>query len=570
MLAEAVEDGVKSPPQARRAAAPRRGLVERVRAWLAFTALDGRSAPRAAANAPFEPRGMQGFVLLALVPGLLLLLAVGTIFWRPLTAEPDSLSTIPVDVPAQTDVERSLVHNIAVLREGLWEARLPPWSDLPSKGLGRISNPQMHAELASLIGEIAALGASIANRAPPGVHRDRVIVGQIVDLQNRLRAMDSRLGGTRSVIAYHLGLLALWAGDAGDAEPQFASALAIVHNTQPLDDVGRHRLDGIEASSSYGLGLAEAGRGLWARAIADFDVALAAACRAASEGGSNAGFGFVLGRPELVALDTRSIRNDRLIALLRARNLGDEAGRAAVTSPSCAQLQNPSRSAPSGDADAEARALFTALPAGGDTTLAANLQMRAALMGERDVVQRLSFEGADAESMQAQALAHAIAGFEATDNAVDKSALADLQKLSVLRSKLAAQIANGTLSEPENDPAWVWSDPGLFVAWKTAVGAGVADELLAKADNVRDANPGLASALYGVVLDNRAWLSSTSVFDAWWRLNTGTSLDFVLTMLALAAGLSAALLLLLHRWRATYRTTFESYHHEDRLRAPEG
>ena len=60
------------------------------------------------------------------------------------------------------------------------------------------------------------------------------------------------------------------------------------------------------------------------------------------------------------------------------------------------------------------------------------------------------------------------------------------------------------------------------------------------------------------------------MFDAWWRLNTGTSLSFVLTMLLLAAAITGMLLLFLLRWRQTYRTAFESWHHSDRMRAPEG
>ncbi len=571
MLAEAA--GVKSPPPqtpAKRIAAPSRGLLERARGWLLFTAIDGRSKPRARANAPFAPRSPRGFIILAMVPGIVLLLVAAMIFWRPVSADPDMLSVIPIDAPAQTPVERKLIQNIGVLREGIWEARLPPWSDVPVKGMARVSNPDVHAALESLLGEIAAFGEAIGNRSPPGVHRDRVFLGQIADLRQRLSAIDAKLGGVRSITAYHLGLLALWAGDAADAEPQFSSVVAIARKTAPVDDVGRQRLDGIEASAAYGLGLAEAGRGLWQKAIGDFDAALTASCRAAVDGKMNtqADFGYALGRANLVTLDTRAIRNDRLIALLHER------GGVAITSPTCGQLLSPAGGAPTGDAEAEARALFASLAAAGDPTLAVNLQLRAALMGERDVVQQLSFDGADAELLQAQFLARAIAGLEQagdTDAAgVDKSALADLQKLSVLKSKLAAQLRNGTLSEPESDPAWNWSDPTLFRDWKNAAAAAIAAELLAKAEDVRRANPGLAAALYGVVIDNRGWLPGADVFDAWWRLNTGTSLAFVLAMLAVAAAITGVLLMVLRRWRRTYRTTFESWHHSDRLRAPEG
>ncbi len=153
---------------------------------------------------------------------------------------------------------------------------------------------------------------------------------------------------------------------------------------------------------------------------------------------------------------------------------------------------------------------------------------------------------------------------------VDKSALADLQKLSVLKSRLAAQLHNGTLAEPESDPAWTWSDPSLFGKWKTAVAASLANSIMAQAADATRDNPGLAAALYNVVLDNRAWLPALAVSDAWWRLNTGTSLGFVLAMLALAAAITGVLLLILRRWRQTYRATFESWHHSDRIRAPEG
>ncbi len=569
MLAEAARDEIKVPP-ARHAATPRRRLWERAKGWVLFSAIDGRGEKRARLNAPFEPRNRRGVAFLALVPGLLLLLAAGVIFWRPLMAEPDTLSTLPLVVPAQTEVERKLIRNIAALRDGIWEARLPPWSSVPIKGMARVSNLEVHDTLEALLREIAEFGAAIGNRAPPGVQRDRVFLSQIADFRTRLQIIDGKLGGVRSVTAYHLGLLALWAGDAADAEPQFAGVLTIARNTKPLDDVGRQRLDGIEASAAYGLGLTEAARGAWQKALADFDAALAASCRAAALGKTRADFGFALGAANLVPLDTRSIRNDRLVALIRARNGGDETARAAVTSPSCGQLLSPSKTAPSGDADAEARALFASLSVADDPTLAANLQLRAALMGERDVVQRLAFEGADAEATQAQALARAVTGLEAADSGVDKSALADLQKLGILKSKLAADIGNGALLEPESDPAWSWSDPTVFMAWKNAVASALAAQLLAKADEVRDGNPGLAAALYGVVLDNRGWLSGTDVFDAWWRLNTGTSLAFVLSLLGAAAGLTLVLLLALGRWRRTYRTTFESYHHDDRVRAPEG
>jgi hypothetical protein len=571
MLAEAAEDsGVKAPPPqtpSKRRVASSRGLLDRVQGWLLFTAIDGRSVSRARANAPFEPRGSRGFVLLALVPGLLLLIATGVIFWRPILAEPDVLSTIPVDAPSQTPVERKLIGNIAMLRDGIWEAKLPPWSDVPLKGMARVSNPEVHADLVALLAEIRNFGDAIADHAPPNAHRDPVFLGQVADLRQRLGVIDGKLGGVRAVTAYHLGLLSLWAGDSADAEPQFASALDIARKTEPLDDVGKQRLDGIEASAAYGHGLAEAGRGLWQQAIADFDAALTASCRAAADSNNNmqGDTGFALGRANLVALDTRSIRNDRLIAMLHVKT-------AAVTSPSCGQLLSPSKTAPSGDADAEARALFAASSAAGDPTLAANLQLRAALMGARDTVQQLAFDGGDAELGQAQALARAIAGLDpATDaRGVDKSALADLQKISVLKARLAAQLRNGTLSEPENDPAWNWSDPSLFRAWKTATASALASELLGAADTARDDNPGLAAALYGVVLDNKSWLPGTAVFDAWWRLNTGTSLSFVLTMLLVAAAITGLLLLFLLRWRQTYRTAFESWHHSDRMRAPEG
>ncbi|HEX4302588.1 MAG TPA: hypothetical protein VHZ78_07330 [Rhizomicrobium sp.] len=571
MLADAAQDSVKPPPpQARRVAAPSRGLVDRAKGWLLFTAIDGRTKSRARGNAPFAPRRQRGLILAALAPGLALLLIIGAIFWRPISAEPETLSAIPIPLPAQTAVERKRIQNIAVLREGLWEARLPPWSDVPVKGMARVSNPQVHAELATLIGEIASFGDAINDRGPPNAQRDGVFLGQIADLRSRLGAVDGKLRGMRSVTAYHLGLLALWAGDAADAEPQFASAVDIARKTQPLDDVGKQRLDGIEASASYGLGLAEAGRGLWQKAIGEFDAALAAACRAAADAGTNsqADSGFTLTRANLVPLDTRSIRNDRLIALLHAR------GAVTVTSPTCAQLLAPSPNAPSGDADAEARALFASLPAAGDPTLAANLQLRAALMGEGDVVQRLSFDNADAEAQQAQSLAHAIAGLEipadGAADGVDKSALGDLRHLSTLKTRLAAQLHSGTLTEPQSDPSWTWSDPTLFANWKSDIASSVANALLAEADSVHDDNPGVSAALYDLILDNRAWLPTSAVFDAWWRLNTGTSLGFVLTMLAIAAAISLMLFLILRRWRQTYRTTFESWHHADRQRAPEG
>ncbi|HXC54339.1 MAG TPA: hypothetical protein VNU97_03515 [Rhizomicrobium sp.] len=579
MLAEAVDEGVKAPPPqapAKRAAAPSRPVFERLKGWLLFAAVDGRSEPRARANAPFEPRSRRGFILAALAPGLVLLLAAGAVLIRPLPGDPDTLSAIPIEPPSQTPAERKLIQNIAVLREGLWEAKLAPWSSVPARGLARVSNPDVHAALAALLGEIASFADAIEDRAPPGVHRDKVFLGQIADLRTRLAAIDAQLGGMRSVTAYHLGLLALWAGDAADAEPQFASVVDIARKTEPLDAGGRQRLDGIEASATYGLGLAEAARGAWGKAVGDFDAALAAACRAAADGKTNtqADFGFALGDADLVPLDTRSIRNDRLVALLRARGGNDEAARVAVTSPTCAELLSPSGSAPRGDADAEARALFPALSVAGDPTLAANLELRAALMGDGDVVQRLSFDGGDAAAVAAQSLARAIAGLEPAADAggdgIDRSALADLQKISVLKARLAAQLRSATLSEPESDPAWNWSDPALFAAWKRAIAADVAAELLARAQSVQDENPGLAAALYGVVRENSSWLPATAVFDAAWRLNTGTSLGLVLWLVAIAAVMSAILFALLHRWRQTYRTTFESYHHADRLRAPEG
>ena len=547
-----------------------RGLFYRLRSWVMFVAIDGRAEQRARSNAPFEPRSARAFVLLALVPGLFLLLLAAALFWRPLSAEPETLSTIPIDVPAQTAVERRLIQNIVLLREGIWEARLPAWSVLPSKGMARVSNTDIHAPMAALLSDIASFGETFASRATPGAHRDRVFLGQVSDLRAQLRAFDTKLGGVRSVTAYHLGLLALWAGDAADAEPQFQSVIAIAQKTEPLDDVGRQRLAGLEAAAAYGLGLAQAGRGQWRTAMASFDSALTAACRAAALNNIQADFGFTLNAANLVPLDTRSIRNDRLVALLAARNSSDETARLAVTNPSCAQLLSPSKYAPSGDADAEARSLFNTLSVAGDPILAANLQLRAALMGDRDVVQRLAFDNGDAEAAQAQSLARAVSGIEQSDNSVDKSALADLQKLSQLKSQLAAGLGNGTLAEPESDPAWNWSDPTVFMDWKNSVASVLAAELLAKAEDVRAGNPGLAAALYGLVLDNSAWFSTSDVVDAWWRLNTGISLAFALSLLAMAAALSAGCALILSAWRKTYRTTFESYHHDDRVRAPEG
>src|SRR5258707_787150 len=101
---------------------------------------------------------------------------------------------------------------------------------------------------------------------------------------------EPKLAGVRSVTAYHLGLPALWAGDAADAEPQFESVIAIAQKTEPLDEVGRQRLAGIEAAAAYGLGLAQAGRGQWRTAIAQFDLALPAACPAAAPDQEQADF----------------------------------------------------------------------------------------------------------------------------------------------------------------------------------------------------------------------------------------------------------------------------------------
>lgn len=575
MLAETIEDGVKAPQSERTpSASPRsRGWRDRIRGLVLFEAIDGRSRDRAHANAPFAPRRSRGLILLAAVPGLLLLAVAGALFWHPLASDPDTLSTIPVAAPSQTAGERKLIQKIGVLREGLWEARLPPWTSVPYRGIARVSNPDVHDTLDALLREISSFGDTIGDRAPPGVRRDRIFLGQLADLRARLKMVDAKLGGVRSITAYHLGLLALWAGDAADAEPQFESAIAIAQKTEPLDDEGKLRLDGIAAAASYGLGLSQASRGLWKEAIANFDAALTAACRASLDGQTNnkADTGFVLGRNSLVPLDTRSVRNDRLIALLQSRG---EA--VAVTSPTCSQLLAPAGNAASGDADAEARALFPSLSIAGDPTLAANLQLRAALMGDRDVVQQLSFDGTDAsaEVVQAQSLARAIAGLEPLGDAgaggVDKSALSDLQHLSVLKARLNAQLNNATLTEPESDASWNWSDPTLFHDWKKGAGAALAGALLARAGEAEADNPGLAAALYGVVIDNRAWMPTTAVTDAWWRINTGISLTFALWMLALAAAVSAALFVVLRRWRETYRTTFESYHHDDRIHAPEG
>lgn len=579
MLAEAIDDGVKTPPpappkaKARRKAASTRGLFDRFTGWTVFQGVDGRSEKRARTNGPFDPRSPRGIIGLALVPGVLLFAVTMALAWNPVSAEPDVLSTIPVDVPAQTSVERRLIQNIGVLREGIWEAKLPPWLVVPSKGMARVSNPDVHEALERLFTDLRNFGDPIGYRAPPGVRRDRVFLSQVSDLRQRLRVIDAQLGGVRSITAYHLGLLSLWAGDAAGAESQFQSVVDIARKTEPLDDEGQQRLDGIEASAAYGLGLAQAARGLWKPAIASFDSALLASCRAAVDSKTNtqADFGYVLNRDNLVALDTRAIRNDRLVALLRARNAGDDAARTAVTSPTCAQLINPA-GAPRGDADAEARALFSSLAIVGDPVFAANLQLRAALLGERDVVQQLTFDDASADIMQAQSLARAIVGLDGIGGAnnVDKSALADLQKISVLKSRLGSQLQSGTLSEPEADPAWMWSDPELFVNWKSGVGSALAASLLARADGLTEHNPSLAAALYGVVIENRSWLPTVSVSDAWWRLNTGTSLAFVMWMLAISAAISGIVFLFLWRWRQTYRSTFESYHHDDRINAPEG
>ncbi len=580
MLADAIEDGAKksATPRARTEYVRPRSLFARFKGFVLFEAIDGRRADGAHANGPFALRRSRGLVLLAGVPGLLVLLIGGALSWHPLPGDPDSLTSIPIPAPPQTAIEGKLIQKIGVLREGIWEARLPPWSSVPLKGLARVSNPDVHEKLDALLREIASFGDAIADRGPPGVRRDGVFLGQVADLRSRLKVIDAELGGVRSVTAYHLGLLALWAGDAADAEPQFESVVQIARKTEPLDDKGRQRLDGIAAGASYGLGLADAGRGMWKKAVTEFDAALASACRASADGATNAGAdtGFSLGRANLIPLDTRAIRNDRLVALLRARNGGDASGSVAATSPTCSQLLAPSAGGARGDADAEARALSSSLSIAGDPTLAANIQMREALLGDRDGVQQLSFDGADAsaEALQGQALARAIAGLDPIGESglgdLDRSALSDLQHLSVLKARLAAQLKNATLSEPEGDPTWNWSDPALFHDWKRGVGAALASALLAQAGDVEADNPGIAAALYNVVIDNRAWMPASAVTDAWWRLNTGISLGFMLALLAIAAAITAGLFLILRRWRETYRTTFESYHHDDRLHAPEG
>ncbi|MBV8777664.1 MAG: hypothetical protein JO258_10760 [Alphaproteobacteria bacterium] len=573
MLADTVDETVKPEaapkPATRRRAAPARGLIDRVKGWIAFHAVDGRTPARARGNAPFDAQSPRGLIAFALLPGVLLLVITFILSWNPISATPDVLSTVPIEPPLQTPVEKKLIQNIGVLREGIWEAKLPPWSDIPTKGMARVSNPDVHAALDKLFADMAAFGDTIGDSAVPGVHRDRVFLMQIADLRSRLRTIDAQLGGGRSITSYHLGLLALWAGDAVDAEPQFRTVVDIARNTESVDDEGQQRLDGIEAAAAYGLGLAEAGRSQGKAALGHFDQALTAACRVNRQ----ADFGFTLGKANLVELDTRSIRNDRLVALLRARNAGDDAARNAIISPTCAQLLSVPANVPRGDVDDEARALFSTLSITGDPTLAVNLQLRAALMGERDVVQQLTVDDGSAELMQAQSLAHAIAGLEGAGDAaagVDKSALADLQKISVLKARLAAQLRNATLAEPESDPSWTWSDPGLFVAWRNSTAAALARTLIGAADAATAENPSLAAALYGVVIDNRSWFPTVAVSDAWWRLNTGTSLAFVLWMIAIAGALSGLTLWFLWRWRRTYRATFESYHHDDRLRSPEG
>ncbi len=176
MLAEAA--GVKSPPPqtpAKRIAAPSRGLLERAKGWLLFTAIDGRNESRARANAPFAPRNPRGFVLLAMVPGILLLLATAAIFWRPIAADPDMLSSIPIDTPAQTPVERKLIRNIALLREGIWEARLPPWSEIRSRAWRASAIPRCMPRSRRCSARSPAFGETIGDRSPPGVRaRPRV------------------------------------------------------------------------------------------------------------------------------------------------------------------------------------------------------------------------------------------------------------------------------------------------------------------------------------------------------------------------------------------------------------
>jgi hypothetical protein len=567
MLADAIQDSVKAPTKSRRSGAPSRGLLDRLRGFVLFQAIDGRDSRTAHANGPFERRRSRGLYAAALIPGALLLLGTGALAWHPLNADPDMLATIAISAPSQTPAEKKLIGKIALLREGIWEARLTPWEEIPSKGMARVSNGDIHTALADLIGQITTFGQTVGDRAPPGIVRDRVFLAQIADYRAQLKSIEAKIGTGRSIIAYHLGLLALWAGDTADAEPQFQSVLEIAQRTQAIDAVGRQRLDGLEASANYGLGLAAAAQHDWSKAIAGFDASLAAACRASADGPGDSGF--KLTPANLVALDTRAVRNDRLIALVRGR--ADDDLRA-VTSPTCAQLMAPAKSAPTGDADAEARALFGSLAIDGDPVLAANLELRAALMGERDTVQRLYFDGTDAgvDVMQAQSLARAIAGLDTEAGGVDRSALTDIQHLSALKTRLDNQLRAGSLSEPESDPTWNWSDPSLFGRWKKAVAASLADSILAQAADATRDNPGLAAALYGVVLDNRAWMPASAVTDAWWRLNTGMSLGFALWMLAISAALSGALFLLLRRWRETYRTTFESWHHDDRLNAPEG
>ena len=568
MLADAIQDGVKAPAKPQRSRAPTRGMFDRLRGLVLFEAIDGRDHRTANANGAFERRSARGLYAAALIPGVLLFLAAGAFAWHPLNADPDTLTTLAVSAPSQTPAEKNVIGKIALLREGIWEARLTPWEEIPSRGMARVSNDEMHGALAELIGQITTFGQTVGDRAPPGIVRDRVFLAQIADYRTQLKAIEAKLGMGRSILAYHFGLLALWAGDAADAEPQFQNVLEIAQRTQPIDAVGRQRLDGLQASAHYGLGLAAAARHDWGKAIADFDASLLAACRASADGPGDSGF--KLTSANLVALDTRAVRNDRLIALVRGRADNDLR---AVTSPSCAQLMSPpAKAATSGDADAEARALFASLAIDGDPVLAANLELRAALMGERDTVQRLNFDGTDATAdvMQAQSLARAIAGLDTEAGGVDRSALTDLQHLSALKTRLDNQLRAGSLSEPASDPTWNWSDPSLFGKWKAAVASSLASTILSQAADATQDNPGLAAALYNVVLDNRGWMPASAVTDAWWRLNTGMSLGFALWMLAIASALSAVLFLILRRWRQTYRTTFESWHHEDRLHAPEG
>jgi hypothetical protein len=545
--------------------------------------IDGRPDDVTLDNGSFDARSRWKFLLWAAAPGLFLLalglaLAMPAPFWS--TSEP--LTNLPIAARQLTSVERDLIGTNSTLRGGVWEAVLLPWSMIPADGMSKIGDPGRWEKADEFRKSITAAGESIEFHAPLGQGIDNArrtsllalrqsFTTDRIDVTVPISANVPVIDMKRPIGSYHFALLSLWAGYANDAGTQFERALLSAQGTlkevraaPTADTTAVPRLEGIIIASHYGLGLVAAALHDNPGAIAHYDAALKEACDVMAAGGDEQGYSFD-GTNYLVPLSLRSIRNDRLVALLQLRSAGTSSDLNAL-SPSCTQLRQGAGMI--GDERLQILALTQTSAVRADPFFQANLELWAARLADRDLVAGLFFDTTNAPERvaSAQAIARTVVGLDpppTNGSQADLHAIGLLRKLSNLKATLNAGLRIGDLHKPELDADASADDTLRYNRWIAEVSQEVSAPLVAWALAHQSDDRPQAAALEHAIVD-AGWLQPWAQRTSWCLLYFGMTFPAVLWLAGSALLVSLIWTLGLVRVRATYRETFNNYHKTSR------